>query len=117
MSKAKQINLMHFNSIIASIKLRTVDNPITQFSLCNSLKLSGSELRDIVREARKQKIPIGSGNDGYYLCKSKDELISTMNHLKSRSISMLNTIKYMQDIFDETYQIDLFDNVGEKKFV
>ena len=108
-NKANEINGFKYDLVIGSIKCYTRDNPVTNNTLCKSYKLSGVMLRDIVREARRKKIPIGSDSKGYFLCKDKDDLLHTLDHLKSRSFSMLETISCMEKIFNETYQIGMFD--------
>ena len=108
-NKTKEVNRFKYDLVVSCIKCYKFDTPVKNNQICKDYKLSGVELRDIVREARRKGIPIGSDPRGYYICKEKSELLHTLNHLKSRSLSMLQTISYMEKIFNETYQLDMFD--------
>lgn len=67
--------------------------------LGEELGVSGSIIRDVVREMREQGVPIISDANGYSYAKDIDELMPTLKHLKSRALSMLHTIKKLERNF------------------
>jgi hypothetical protein len=102
--KQKTINQFQYDLVIGSIKLHGFDNPISSKTLESENGLSGSGVREIIREARHRKIPIGSDDRGYYICKNAGEFQHTINHLKSRSLNMLDTLKVCESLFADIYQ-------------
>jgi len=92
-----------YNSILASIKLHTVDNPIQSFELEKQFSVPGNTIREVVRSARRSRIPIGnitpSGNNGYFLAKTLEEYLPTLTDIESRFLSLEKTYKEMKNTF------------------
>lgn len=63
------------------------------------LGVSGSIIRDVVREMREQGVPITSDQNGYGYAKDIDELRPTLDHLRKRALSMLRTIRKLENNF------------------
>jgi len=87
--------------LLIAIKQRDSLNPITSKQLESNLYIEGPQIRDWVREMRREGVPIGSDRKGYYICKTPSELIHTLADLKSRSLSMLETISALQNTLKE----------------
>ena len=56
------------------------------------------EIREIVRELRKEGHPIGSGAKGFWWITDSGELKQTINNLKSRAFDMLRTVSIQERI-------------------
>ena len=78
------------------IKTHSRDNPITSVTMERLLHLTGREIRNYVRVARRSGIPIGSNENGYFLCATPEELQETLADLHSRSIDMFETEAALQ---------------------
>ena len=94
--------------ILASIKLRTKENPVFSHHLETSYGLSGTEIRDIVRELRREGYPIANSKSGYYFANNYEEIEPTINDLESRAFSMLETVKKLKLNFSRPQQSTLF---------
>lgn len=63
------------------------------------LGVSGAVIREVVREMREQGVPITSDQNGYGYAKDIDELRPTLDHLRKRALSMLRTIRKLENNF------------------
>lgn len=89
--------------------LKHKSEPVLSLELQDELNVSGSEIREAVRELREKGIPITSGSEGYGFAKDIDEIMPTILHLKSRAISMLKTIRNLERNFiNPSSQADMF---------
>lgn len=59
-------------------------NRITAKQISECLGLEGSEIRTLIHNLRLEGYPIGSDNDGYWICTDASELNGTINQLASR---------------------------------
>jgi predicted transcriptional regulator len=88
--------------ILWTIKVHTKDSPIGSKQLEVECDLSGSQLRDYIRELRREGQLIGSismkeeKRGGYYYIHSWAEFDQTIKHLQNRVDSLLNTISKMK---------------------
>lgn len=63
------------------------------------LGVSGAVIREVVREMREQGVPITSDQNGYGYAKDIDDLRPTLDHLRKRALSMLRTIRKLENNF------------------
>lgn len=75
--------------------------PVKSYAIEKEHGLTGAKVRKIVQTSRNAGIPLGSGEDGYYIITDKKDLIKTTNHLKRRAYSLLRTVNNMVDKFEE----------------
>ncbi len=76
--------------------------------------VSGSFIRDLVRRLRREGIPIASGDKGYKVITADkyEEIIPTLEHLRSRAMSELITISKLERNFKIPRSQDgLFDDM------
>lgn len=93
------------NLFIASLKLRTPECPIYSAELEAHFEITGSEVRDIIRSLRRDGHPIANSSKGYFYARTYTEIEPTILDLKSRSLSMLETIKKLELNFQTKKQI------------
>jgi len=88
-------------SLLKSIMYsRRLENPIYSAEIEKRFNVNGSVVRDTIRELRREGFPIANSKKGYYLARDKDELADTIEDLKCRSMSMLVTIKALEQAFE-----------------
>lgn len=90
--------------IWADIHKSSSRSPIFSKQLENRYKLSGAEVRSVIHRLREDGKPICSGSDGYYLANNLLEARHTINHLRSRANSMLQTARSMEEFFTKEDQ-------------
>jgi biotin operon repressor len=84
------------------IKDRTNRNPVPSRDIEYELEMTGSEVREYIRELRRDGVLIGSisrrteNEGGYYIIDSEGDFNQTIQHLENRITSMRNTIYKMQ---------------------
>lgn len=86
-------------TIVAKILLHTIDHPIKSKEIEQTYGISGVTVREIVHDARLAGHAIGSGGDGYFKCQSFAEWEPTRNHLHGRAVSILSTLKKVDETF------------------
>lgn len=64
--------------------LSACDTPVTSKEIERFLNISGEDVRFIVNSLRKKGYPIGSSREGYFICRTAEELEGTIEHLKGR---------------------------------
>jgi biotin operon repressor len=75
------------------IKNYTHEFPISGKDLALRLKVNERTLRDLVHEARKQGVPIGSlPSVGYFMIRSQEEAYMCLNTMKKHSLSQLENL-------------------------
>lgn len=80
-------------NIIDIIKcLGTPDKPISSKQISEMSGLDGVSIRKAINKARCDGIPICSSNHGYYYSENSNEIISTIQSLIKRTISVENAI-------------------------
>lgn len=92
---------------LLSIKKYSRENPVISKKIEMALKLSGPEVRALVRYLRRNGYAIGSNSKGYYWIKDVSELEITIRHLQERKCSIEKTINEMQSISFGNYQYKL----------
>ncbi len=96
------------NDILNSIKLRTSQNPILSSNLEFLYGINGCEVRDIIRELRREGEPIANSKHGYYYAKEFSEIEPTISDLENRALSMLETVKKLKLNFPQKQQVQIF---------
>lgn len=91
-------------AILERIKTADFTKPIHSSKLEREFSLNGSTLRDVIRKLRRRGFPIanhsivnGKELNGYFLAKTTAEVMPTLDNLKGRVMSMLKTIKEMEE--------------------
>jgi len=78
-----------FNEFIKIIKIHARSNPITSATIEQLLEIDGAQARKLTEHARAKGIRVGSGNKGYYYCKSREDTQDTISHLRERAHKLL----------------------------
>lgn len=79
--------------IIVHIKLHhRIENPVLSKLLELEFNTSGEVVREAVKEARRDGIPIAMCQHGYFLARNYEEFKSTLHNLESRATSLFKTI-------------------------
>jgi hypothetical protein len=55
--------------------------------------IRSSQIRGLVREARRNGTPIASSVKGYWIAETKEEYEETIRHLRDRASSLAKTLK------------------------
>ena len=98
----------HSSHIIHKIQSRTIDNPIYSKEIERSLGISDVSVRDAVHKARTiENIPIGAGNKGYFMPRSKAEIIHTVASLRSRAARCLEAADGIEKYYTKNDQQEL----------
>ena len=84
--------------IIACITCYRKNNPVYSHQLEKMFNVSGTVIRDAVKLARRAGVPICNDN-GYYKASCYEEWKPTADNLKSRALSMLETIRLFEKYF------------------
>lgn len=74
------------------------DNSIKSGEITAMTMIPDREIREIIRELRKEGHPIGSGEKGYWWIVDSGELKKTMANLKSRAFDLLRTVRIQEGI-------------------
>ena len=85
--------------LLAVLKLYTARNPVLSSALEERFKAAGPQVRDVIRQLRREGHPIANCENGYYYARSFTEIEPTLNDLSSRAVSMLNTVRLMKENF------------------
>ena len=96
--------------LVSLLAGRSSANPITSKEIERALGLPGSQIRDMVRELRREGQLIGSASDrhgrkgGYYIIETREEYDDTRQHLVNRLTSLSNTLKRMDAAADVKFR-------------
>ena len=103
---------MDKNHLIAILKLHSATDPVTSKYIEENFRVTGPELRAIIRELRRSGHPIANSPYGYFYAKTYSEIQPTIQDLEARSLSMLETVKRLKSRFFPAAQKQetLFDN-------
>ena len=88
-------------AIIAKIRTHTIENPIKSREIQQMYGINDEKVRDIVRDARDTGHPIGSGDDGFYGCRTFNEWLPTRKNLENRALQILLRIKKVDLAFKD----------------
>lgn len=72
--------------------------PAKSYTIEDRFGITSIEVRTLVRHLRRLGYPIGSGQQGYYIIHTREELEKTLTHLRQRKDSIERTILEMQRI-------------------
>ncbi len=89
-----------YHEVLGVIKFHSIQRPILSQELSKRFRISDVQIREIVKNARRQQHPIGSKNDGYFIASSAKELTEGSDHLKERISSMSYTYDQMWKNFE-----------------
>ena len=85
--------------ILVSVNLYTKSNPVLSSALEAQFRASGPQVREAIRELRREGHPIANCDKGYYYAHSFSEIEDTLADLESRAMSQLYTVKRMKERF------------------
>ena len=91
------------NCILTSIKCRKKENPVLSRELETSYGLSGTQVRDYIRELRRDGEPVVATDSGYYFSKEESDVQLIHDDLQRRIISMSKTDKLFTENFQKKY--------------
>ena len=94
-------------NILDLIKKHREDNPIYSGKLEEIFEVNGSNVRDIVRELRRDGFPIANSKSGYYYATCFKQIEDTINDLEARSRSLALTANKLKKSFN--VQATLFE--------
>ena len=77
--------------------------------LCEDLDIESVQLRALVQHARRERVPISSCGDGYFLALDYGELKCTIDHMSERAGSIGFTISRLKACFPEEAQLEMFN--------
>ena len=80
------------------------------FELAKALEISECQVRKLCSHARAQGKPICSGEKGYWITHDRNEMKSTLDHLKQRCYSLQFTIKKIEEHLNETPRVRVLIN-------
>lgn len=95
------------DEIEAKLRLHRKENPVYSKEIENCFNITGVQVRDIIRELRREGKPVANSKQGYYWARNEIELQETIEDLESRSFSMLKTIEGLRKAF-KTKELSLF---------
>lgn len=73
-------------------KIMSCDKPVTSKQIEHSLGISGMDVRAAVNRLRRKGQPVGSGEKGYFICKTTGDVDRVINQLSSRVQGITNAI-------------------------
>ena len=103
----KKTTLYHqkYDSLINMLRVRPHDSRLVMSTeLEKVFKLSGPQVRDIVKAARRLGIPIGSCGRGYFYARNAEELFNTLHHLQERRNSLSYTVRALEKCYPNQNQ-------------
>ena len=86
------------SQILVAIRYRTKENPVFSAELERAFGMTGAEVRNLIRELRREGHPIAN-DKGYYYAKSYEEFKPTLDDLEHRAESLFNTVKKFKIAF------------------
>src|SRR5690606_22660580 len=92
-----------YKNLTDFIKERTNDkNPVLSSELEARFSLVGPEVRELIRLARRNKIPIANHHKGgYFLAHDYEDVKDTVDDLKNRAQSMIKTARALEECFPQ----------------
>lgn len=93
--------------ILNRIKHHEQTDPVKSKVLEEIYSISGAKVRDLIHTLRRGGEPIGSNVDGYFYCKTYNQLEQTIKSLESRAYDMLRTSKLLKEKY-ELNQMEIF---------
>jgi hypothetical protein len=85
--------------ILCTISLYQKENPVLSSTLESQYQASGPQVRDAIRELRREGHPLANSDNGYYYARLFSEIEPTLSDLESRALSMLSTVKLTKERF------------------
>lgn len=102
------MNTIQTDLFFAKLKLASKSDPVYSAKLEIDLKLSGVQVRDMIRELRRSGVPVANSKQGYFIAESYEEIKETIIDLESRCNSMHETVSALKKIFKNDLQNELF---------
>ena len=96
-----------YERFVWTIKI-AIGNPVGFKELETNLGIKGSQVRELVRHARREGIPIASCGDGYSLARTPAEISDTIQHFTERCNSMYFTLSRLKSVFEPDGQTEMF---------
>ena len=96
--------------VLNIIKAYDKENPIHSGKLESRTGLKGIQIRDFVRELRREGEPICHSSKGYYYTEDKAEVQKTIDNLEGRAASMYATASALR-----SKVINNFESNGQGK--
>lgn len=106
-----------YNQLILFLHSFTKNNPITSTQIEKQLSLRETQVRDLVKHARRNGEPIASGNRGYYIELNYDILMHDVDHIKERAESELFTYYQMKKNCQCKPQMDLLARIPKNAYI
>lgn len=103
--KKSSLYPLRYNDLITILKHAPgIKRLVLSSQLEEHLKLGGSSIRAIVKNARRMKVPIASCGDGYYYARDFKELEDTMHHITERRDSLTFTLRALGECYPDQNQ-------------
>lgn len=94
-----------YDHLIIMLRVRPHDSRLVMsIALEKHFKISGPQVREIVKTARRLGVPIGSCGAGYFFARNADELANTMHHLQERRNSLTYTLRALEKCYPNQAQ-------------
>lgn len=87
------------DTVARCLRKYTIDSPVKSAVIEKGLGIHGTDVRAIVQHLRLQGVPVGSNGKGYYMARSKDEIETTVNHLRQRARVEYRTALALEESF------------------
>lgn len=81
------------------LRCATRETPLLSREIEKELDIPGSAVRSLARHARLNGKPICSNQNGYFYATTREELQSTLEHLRQRASIMLEMASRMEAVF------------------
>lgn len=81
--------------------------PVISKRLESIFDLSGPEIREIIKYARRNGHPVASNNYGYYIEMDYDKCMENIIHLEERAMSQLFTVNRMRQLCPQNQQLKM----------
>lgn len=93
------------DQLLVLLRLANINKPIYSNELEIKLETSGVEIRELIRELRREGHPIAACKQGYFYARDMSELKDTIEDLEGRETSLRITRKAMENCFSQQDQL------------
>ena len=95
--------------ILGILQQHPVQHPILSSELTQQTGISGSGIRAVISECRKEGMPIASGDDGYWWAACAHELQATIEHMEGRMIAIGDVVRGLRTAQSQVLRVDEID--------
>ena len=88
------------NEILGLMQFHTKEDPVYSPEIEKKFEITGCQVRDNIRELRREGYPIANTN-GYFYATCWDEILPTIEDLHQRAMSLLVTEKALRKTFNK----------------